>query len=71
MLHDNNDPQMRIETDARAYSRIWDKLFANLDYLENKLTSFYQVEVEGDLAVSSFTADAIVESKGERTMSAD
>lgn len=68
VLHDNNDPQMRIQTDAKAYHRIWEKLFANLDYLGNKLTSFYQVEVEGDLAFSSFTADAIVESKGEKTV---
>ena len=68
VLHDNNDPQMRIETDARAYSRIWEELFANLDYVDNKLTRFYQVEVEGDLALSSFTADAIVESDGKRTI---
>ena len=68
VLHDNNDPQMRIETDARAYSQIWSELFANLDYVDNKLTRFYQVEVEGDLAFSSFTADAIVESEGERTV---
>ena len=68
VLHDNNDPQMRIETDALAYSRIWEELFANLDYVDNKLTRFYQVEVEGDLALSSFTADAIVESNDERTV---
>lgn len=67
-LHDNNDPQMRIETDAKAYSRIWEELFANLDYVGNKLTKFYQVEVETDLAFSSFTANAIVESDGERTV---
>jgi hypothetical protein len=47
VLHDNNDPQMRIETDAKAYSRIWEELFANLDYVGNKLTRFYQIEVEG------------------------
>ena len=68
VLHDNNDPQMRIETNAKAYSRIWEELFANLDFVGNKLTRFYQVEVEGDLALSSFTADAIVESEGERTV---
>lgn len=68
VLHDNNDPQMRIETDAEAYSRIWQELFANLDYVDNKLTRFYQVEVEGDLGFSSFTADAIVESNGERNI---
>ena len=68
VLHDNNDPQMRIETDAKAYSQIWSELFANLDYVNNKLTRFYQVEVEGDLAFSSFTDDAIVESDGERTV---
>ena len=68
VLHDKNHPQMRIETDARAYSRIWEELFANLDYVDNKLTRFYQVEVEGDLALSSFTADAIVESDGKRTI---
>ena len=68
VLHDNNDPQMRIATDTKAYSQIWQELFANLDYVDNKLTHFYQVEVEGDLAISSFTADAIVESEGERTI---
>lgn len=68
VLHDNNDPQMRIATDAEAYSQIWQELFANLDYVDNKLTRFYQVEVEGDLAFSSFTADAIVESNGERNV---
>ena len=68
VLHDNNDPQMRIETNAEAYSRIWEELFGNLDFVSNKLTRFYQVEVEGDLALSSFTADAIVESEGERTV---
>lgn len=59
---------MRIETDARAYHRIWEELFANLDYVGNQLTRFYQVEVEGNLAFSSFTADAIVEAEGERTV---
>lgn len=68
VLHDNNDPQMRIETDAKAYSHIWEKLFANLDYVSNKLTQFYQIEVEKDLAFSSFTADAIFELKGQRTV---
>ena len=68
VLHDNNDPQMRIETNAQAYGRIWEELFTNLDYVGNKLTRFYQVEVEGDLALSSFTADAIIESEGERTV---
>ena len=68
VLHDNNDPQMRIATDAEAYSQIWQELFADLDYVDNKLTRFYQVEVKGDLAFSSFTADAIVESEGERNI---
>lgn len=68
VLHDNNDPQMRIETDARAYSQIWEELFANLDYVGNKLTRFYQVEVKENLAFSSFTADTIVESEGKRTV---
>ncbi len=67
-LHDGNDPQKRIETDARSYGRIVEELYANLDYVNNKLTRFYQVEVEKDLAFATFTADAVVESQRERTV---
>ena len=67
-LHDGNDPQKRIETDARSYGRIVKELYANLDYVNNKLTRFYQVEVEKDLAFASFTADAIAESQGKRSV---
>ena len=28
-LHDNNDPLMRIETNAEKYGKIWEELFSN------------------------------------------
>ena len=68
VLHDGNDPQKRIETDARSYGRIVEELYANLDRVNNKLTHFYQVEVEGNLAFATFTADAIVESQGKKSV---
>lgn len=67
-LHDGNDPQKRIETDARSYGRIVEELYANLDYVNNKLTRFYQIEVEKDLAFATFTADAIIKSQGQRSV---
>lgn len=67
-LHDGNDPQKRIETDARSYGGIVEELYANLDYVDNKLTRFYQIEVEKDLAFATFTADAIVESQRKRSV---
>ena len=67
-LHDGNDPQKRIETSAEAYGAVVEELYANLDYVDNKLTRFYQVEVEENLAFASFTADAIVESQGKRSV---
>ena len=67
VLHDDNDPQKQIETDARSYGRIVEELYANLDRVNNKLTRFYQIEVEKDLAFATFTADAIVESQGKRS----
>ena len=67
VLHDNNDPQMRIETDARAYAGIWEELFAQTEYVANEWTRLYQVRVEGNLALVAFTADAIVDpGNGER-----
>ena len=68
VLHDGNDPQKRIETNAEDYGDIVEELYANLDYVDNKLTRFYQVEVEENLAFTTFTADAIVESQGERSV---
>lgn len=61
VLHDNNDPQMRIETDARAYARIWQELFAQTAYLRNEWVELHHVIVDGDLALISFTADALVD----------
>ena len=63
VLHDNNDPEMRIETDARAYAAIWQALFARTAFLKNEWVSLHQVVVDGDLALVSFTADAIVRPK--------
>ena len=59
-FHDNNDPEMRIETNARRYGRIWEQAFANVDYVDNEVTRWYQIEVDGDLGFVSFTADALV-----------
>ena len=63
VLHDNNDPDMRIETDARTYAAIWQTLFARTAFLKNEWVALHQVVVDGDLALVSFTADAIVQPK--------
>ena len=67
-LHDSNDPKKRIETNAQAYGRLVEELYANIDYVDNKLTRFYQIEVESNLAFASFTADAIVISDGNKSI---
>ena len=63
VLHDNNDPGMRIETDARVYAKIWEELFARMASIRNEWITLHQVVVDGDLALVSFTADAVVEAK--------
>lgn len=67
-FHDNNDPKMRIETNARRYGRIWEEAFANLDYVDNEVTRWYQVEVDGSLGFTSFTADALVRPSADAEM---
>ncbi len=64
VLHDNNDTQMRISQDVEEYAKIWEEAFKATDFIDNELTEMLQVEVQGDLAFSSFTADAIVAPKG-------
>lgn len=57
-LHDNADPQMRIANSAADYGEIWDSIFPTLQFLDNKLTQVYQIELEGDLALTVFSFDS-------------
>lgn len=67
VLHDSNDPEMRVVKDATTYGAIWEKLFAVNKSVTNELTEFHQVLITGDLAITSFTADAIVTTSNSET----
>lgn len=57
-LHDNADSQMRIASSAADYGEIWDNIFPTLQFLDNKLTQVYQIEIEGNLALTAFSFDS-------------
>ncbi|MBE9168410.1 nuclear transport factor 2 family protein [Pleurocapsales cyanobacterium LEGE 06147] len=57
-LHDNADSQMRIVNSAADYGEIWDNIFPTLQFLDNKLTQVYQIEIKGDLALTVFSFDS-------------
>lgn len=58
VLHDNADPQMRIATSAEDYGKIWNGIVPKLQFLNNKLTNFHQIVIEGDLAFAVFSFDS-------------
>ena len=59
VLHDTNDPEMRILHDARAYAAAFTPFVRQQAFLDNEWTGLEHVRVEGDMAMIAFTADAI------------
>lgn len=61
VLHDTNDPEMRVMHDARRYGENFETLLRQEPYLDNEWTSLEHVRVDGDTALIAFTADAVFE----------
>lgn len=59
VLHDTNDPEMRIMHDARRYGDAFAPFVASQAFLDNEWTGLEHVRVEGDMAIVAFTADAV------------